>query len=145
MAVAILLSMAAVTAFAEGASLTVTGTQLPGKYVDAYRMFTASWVDNNGNNQIGPLDTISYTLESAWEGFFTDTLLGSTSGSTRSEKAYNYVQNLGSDDSANLIAFANAAAAYARANASTLASLKSRQTAGSSQTSVEFTGLTAGY
>lgn len=145
MAVAILLSMAAVTAFADGASLTVTGTQLPGKYVDAYRMFTASWVDNNGNNQIGPLDTISYTLESAWEGFFTDTLLGSTSGSTRSEKAYNYVQNLGSDDSANLIAFADAAAAYARANASTLASLKSRQTAGSSQTSVEFTGLTAGY
>ena len=145
MVAAILLSMTAITAFAEGASLTVTGTQLPGKYVDAYRMFTVSWVDNNGNNQIGPLDTVSYTLESAWEGFFTDTLLGSTSGATRSEKAYNYIQNLGGDDSSGLIAFADAAAAYARANASTLASLKSRETAGAGETSVTFDNLTAGY
>ena len=144
MAVAILFALA-IPAFAEGeASLTVTGDQLPGKTVDAIRMFSVSWVDNNGNNQIGPLDTISYTLESAWEGFFTDTLLGGTAGATRSEKAFNYLKDL-ENDSADLVAFADLAAAYARSHASDLAALTSTEEAGATDTSVVFANLTPGY
>jgi fimbrial isopeptide formation D2 family protein/LPXTG-motif cell wall-anchored protein len=129
---------------ANGATLTVTGDQLPGKYVDAYRMFTANWLDVNTNGIMGPADTISYELESAWEGFFTDEFLGSTSGATRSEKAYNYLKNM-QNDSETLIDFADAAALYARNHQTELASLKSRQTAGAEETSVVIDNLTPGY
>lgn len=144
MAVAFMM-LCCITAFADTtATLTVTGDQLPGKTVDAYRMFTASWLDTNNNGIMGPADTVSYELEPAWEGFFTDTFLGSTTGATRSEKAYNYLKNLG-DDSAALNAFADAAATYARNHQSDLASLKSSQTAGSSATSVTIANLVPGY
>ena len=144
MAAAILM-LCCITASADTtASLTVTGDQLPGKTVDAYRMFTASWLDKNNNGIMGPADTISYELEQAWEGFFTDTLLGSTSGATRSEKAYNYLKDM-ADDSSALNAFADAAAAYARSHQTELASLKSSQTAGANATSVVIANLVPGY
>lgn len=144
MAAAIMM-LCCVTAFAEGsATLTVTGDQLPGKTVDAYLMFSASWLDTNNNGIMGPADTVSYVLEPAWEGFFTDAFLGSTSGATRSEKAYNYLKDMG-NDSAALNAFADAAATYARNHQTELASLKSSQTAGAEATSVVIANLAPGY
>lgn len=140
-----------IPAFAEpaaDASLVITGDQIPGKTVQAIRMFRASWVDSNqteGNaNLIDSNDTISYVLESAWEGFFTDTLLAGAQGATRSEKAFNYLKDL-QNDSAVLNTFADQAAAYARTNAATLASLTTTQAAGADETTITMSGLTPGY
>ena len=136
-----------IPAFAEpaaDASLVITGDQIPGKTVQAIRMFSVSWRDNNNNNLIGSLDTLSYTLESAWEPFFTAEILNGAEGATTSEKAFNLLKNM-QDDSVALNAFADKAAKYARENAASLSSLTTTQEAGASETSITITDMTPGY
>lgn len=64
---------AASTALAAGGQLVVHGNkEFVGKTVTAIRMFSATYVDAEGGTpgQIDDSDTISYTLEGAWEGLF---------------------------------------------------------------------------
>lgn len=126
-------------------TLTVTGANLKDKTVTAIRMFSMTASDTNNDGKIGADEPVSYTLESAWEGFFVDNadatqeqLAGKINvttqeGATLSEKAYNYVAALtnGETDTANgtkdasLVQFAKAAEAWATAtaNASNLSGL----------------------
>lgn len=117
------------TAASIALAATVTGKlvvhgnkEFVGKTVTAIRMFSATYVDAEGGtpDQIDGSDTISYTLEGAWEGLFAAgnaiegqvDVSGST-GDTLAEKAYDYVLNLGRDTPA-LIEFAKQAATYAK-------------------------------
>lgn len=116
---------AASTALAAGGQLVVHGNkEFVGKSVTAIRMFSATYQDGTTGTpgQIDDSDTISYTLEGAWEGLFaldsTDPAKINVSGygaagDTLAEKAYDYVLNLGRDTPA-LIEFAKQAATYAK-------------------------------
>ena len=119
-AVALVLTMTAAAFAATGTpnagSLTVTGDkEFNGKTVEAYRVFTASWVDSsqtgNDDDNIDDSDTISYVLNSAWNGFFTsqnieDSLgaaarlaFDAANGATLSEKASNFIASYYNSDS----------------------------------------------
>ena len=114
-----------VTAFAAtgtpaAGSLTVTGgTEFNGKTVEAYQVFTASWVDANetddADDNIDTDDTISYVLESAWENYFSGvgSIAADTSNKTLSQKAAEYVANLDDTGALNL---AKQLKAYAETN-----------------------------
>ena len=69
-------------------SLTVTGNDLDGKSVYAYKVFSASGEDTDGDGVISEDDAVSYTLVNAWEGFFqANTVVQEQEGTTLSEKA----------------------------------------------------------
>ena len=117
------------TAASTALAATVTGKlvvhgskEFVGKTVTAIRMFSATYVDAEGGtpDQIDGSDTISYTLEGAWEGLFAlngddpaKIDVSGAAGDTLAEKAYDYVLNLGRDTPA-LIEFAKQAATYAK-------------------------------
>lgn len=119
---------AASTALAAGGQLVVHGNkEFVGKSVTAIRMFSATFVDVEGGtpDQIDGSDTISYTLEGAWEGLFTMAPEGEAgkidvsgaAGDTLAEKAYAYVLQLtDEDETSTLVTFAKQAAAYAKKN-----------------------------
>lgn len=92
-------------------NLTITdqSAEFNGKEVKAWQMFSAS-VTADGKNA-------SYTLNTAWESFFTSldgAGMSGLAGEELSQKAIEYVNNLGSDDEANVIAFAKKAADWAK-------------------------------
>ena len=114
------ISVFAATGTPADGSLTVTGDkEFTGKTVKAYRVFTASWTDSNetdtADDNIDPDDTISYVLESAWEGYFSEVpaIASDTSEKTLSEKAADYVVAL---NDAPMIQLAKELKAYAEAN-----------------------------
>ena len=108
------------------ARLTVSGTQLKGKTVHATKMFTASWVDSDGNGEINAGDKLSYTLDKEWEGLFWaqnistgncpegSVNVSNNEGTTLNEKAYDYVSKLIVE--ANLVDFAAKAAKFKDTN-----------------------------
>lgn len=127
MALAMMLCLAVPAFAAEQARLTVSGDQLKGKTVHATKMFTASWVDSNGDGKIDTNDKLSYTLDTAWEKLFWATGLSTVTacpegsvnvsdneGTTLNEKAYDYVSKLTVD--ANLVEFAAKAAKFKDTN-----------------------------
>lgn len=133
---------AASTALAAGGQLVVHGNkEFENKTVTAIRMFSATFVDVEGGtpDQIDGSDTISYTLETAWEGLFaldsTDpakiNVIGyGAADDTLAAKAYAYVQQLtDGDERSTLVTFAKLAAAYAKTNAQALATLTYSATA----------------
>lgn len=156
LALALLLSLS-VTAFAaepEGTTtqtkLIVTGDQLQGKKVYATRMFTAHWVDSNGNNLIDDKDKVGYTLDKEWEGLFWAGTEGtapdgkinvsSQEGVNIGDKALAYVRSL-TENANGLVAFAKAAAAYkVQENIETTA-----EATGDASNTATFEVLTAGY
>lgn len=131
MAAAMAMSLS-VTAFAvdptPSGTLNVYGNkELIGKNVMAIRMFSATYVDNNKNNQIDSGDTIAYTLEKDWENLFSNGAsagkidVSSNEGDTLAEKAYDYVSQLtatssGEQSADSLVVFAKRAAKYALDN-----------------------------
>lgn len=131
MAAAMAMSLS-VTAFAVDptprGTLNVYGNkELIGKNVMAIRMFSATYVDNNENNQIDSGDTIAYTLEKDWENLFSNGAsagkidVSSNEGDTLAEKAYDYVSQLtatsgGEQSTDGLVGFAKQAAKYALTN-----------------------------
>ena len=143
-----------VTAFAAtgtpaAGSLTVTGgTEFNGKTVEAYQVFTASWVDanessdtnHNYDDNIDVNDTISYVLNSAWNSFFSaiPTIAADTRTITLSEKAENYIHGL---SDAQVLQLAKDMKAYAAAN-NISAAYTSAQAANGTAT---ITGMTPGY
>ncbi len=150
MAVAIVLAMTvsalAATGAPETGSLTVSGNELTGKTVDAYRVFTASWVDANevdaNDDNIDSGDTISYVLDSAWNGYFSTVpaIAADTSNKSLSEKAANYVANMATD-SPEVLALAKALKAYAAANSIA----PTYTSAAATNNSVTITGMVPGY
>lgn len=132
LAVGMILTAASTALAAEGQLVVHGSKEFKGKNVTAIRMFKATFVDGEGgeDGQIDEGDSVSYELETAWEGLFTMVSEGeagkinvsSNAGDTLAEKAYDYVLNLGSDTPA-LIEFAKQAAAYAKTNAQALAPL----------------------
>lgn len=126
------------TAASTALAATVTGKlvvhgnkEFVDKSVTAIRMFKATFVDGEGgeDGQIDEGDSVSYELETAWEGLFAldsddpaKIDVSGAAGDTLAEKAYDYVLNLGSD-TPTLIEFAKQAAAYAKTNAQALATL----------------------
>lgn len=134
------------TAASTALAATVTGKlvvhgnkEFVDKSVTAIRMFSATYQDGTTGTpgQIDGSDTISYTLEGAWEGLFA--LYGDdpakidvsgAAGDTLAEKAYAYVRQLtAGDESTDLVTFAKLAAAYAKTNAQALATLTYAATA----------------
>lgn len=155
MALAMMLCLT-VPAFAEPAAqakLIVSGAQLEGKTVHATKMFTASWVDSNGDGKIDANDKVSYTLDQDWEGLFwadkisTETICpeGSVNvtdkdGATLSEKAVAYL-NAMTADSSELNTFAATAAKYKTAH-----SIVDTKTAvGDASNTATFEQLVPGY
>ena len=95
-------------------SLTVTGNDLDGKSVYAYKVFSASGEDTDGDGVISEDDAVTYTLVNAWEGFFqANTVVQEQEGTTLSEKAVNYVK---SRTDTQLIELARALKEYAQDN-----------------------------
>ena len=140
LAVGMILTAASI-ALAAGGQLVVHGSkEFVGKTVTAIRMFSATYVDAEGGtpDQIDGSDTISYTLEGAWEGLFTMAPEGEAgkidvsgaAGDTLAEKAYDYVRQLtDGNETSTLVTFAKQAAAYAKTNAQALDTLTYTATA----------------
>lgn len=123
------------TAASTALAATVTGQlvvhgnkEFVGKSVTAIRMFSATYQDGTTGTpgQIDDSDTISYTLETAWEGLFaldsTDpakiNVIGyGAAGDTLAAKAYDYVRQLtDGNETSTLVTFAKQAAEYAKTN-----------------------------
>lgn len=119
------------TAASTALAATVTGKlvvhgnkEFVGKTVTAIRMFKATFVDGEGgeDGQIDEGDSVSYELETAWEGLFAlngddpaKIDVSGAAGDTLAEKAYDYVQQLtDGDERSTLVTFAKQAAAYAK-------------------------------
>lgn len=136
------------TAASTALAATVTGKlvvhgnkEFVGKTVTAIRMFKATFVDGEGgeDGQIDEGESVSYTLETAWEGLFaldsTDpakiNVIGyGAADDSLAAKAYAYVQQLtDGDERSTLVTFAKLAAAYAKTNAQALATLTYSATA----------------
>ena len=125
-------------------SLTVTGNELTGKTVSAYRVFTASWVDvgetGTADDNIDANDTISYVLETAWNGFFSaiPAIANDTSDRTLSEKATDYISDL---TGAQLVTLSKGLKDYAAGN-----SIAASYTSGAAANdSVTITNMVPGY
>lgn len=93
-------------------SLTVTGND-KFESVDAYQMFVVEG---------SQADSAKYTLNSAWNGFFTNTNLEgfpeTVAEGGLSDAAFTYIKGLGESDTAGINAFAKKAAAWAATNLS---------------------------
>lgn len=128
-----------ISAFAEGATLTVHGNQLTGKPVTAVRMFNATFIDKNTNGNVdGQIDSdeqVGYTLETAWQPFFNGL------GATTSDAAYAYVAALDAD---GITSFALSAKNYYNAHQSDFASLTKTSANAANDTAV-ITDLPTGY
>ena len=125
-------------------SLTVTGNELTGKTVSAYRIFTASWVDSSetdtADDNIDANDTISYVLETAWNNSFSaiSAIANDTSDRTLSEKATDYISGL---TEAQLVALSKDLKDYADRN-----NISASYTSGAaSNDSVTITNMVPGY
>lgn len=142
MAVVMLASALPTKAFAATTgNLTITNqsAEFKGKDVKAWQMFSAT-VTANGKNA-------SYTLNTEWEGFFTTEIGGNMaglSGEELSQKAFEYVNALGTDEGANVIAFAKKATDWAKKNS--IAATSSATASGDRAPYVAtFSGLAFGY
>ena len=120
-------------------SLTVTGND-KFESVDAYQMFVVEG---------SQADSAKYTLNSAWNGFFTNTnLVGfpkDVTDDNRSDAAFTYIKGLGTDNAENVNAFAKKAAAWALDNQGALTSVKTNANVDSGTTSATLSNLAFGY
>lgn len=120
-------------------TITSQSAEFKGKDVKAWQMFSAT-VTADGKNA-------SYTLNAEWEGFFTTEIGGNMaglSGEELSQKAFEYVNALGTDEGANVIAFAKKASDWAKKNS--IAATSSATASGDSAPYVAtFSGLAFGY
>lgn len=142
MAVVMLASALPTKAFAATTgNLTITNqsAEFKGKDVKAWQMFSAT-VTANGKNA-------SYTLNTEWEGFFTTEIGGNMAGLSDeelSQKAFEYVNALGTDEGTNVIAFAKKASDWAKKNS--IAATSSATASGDRAPYVAtFSGLAFGY
>lgn len=110
LAVVMVLSMG-MTAFADNdASIVINGTKA-GQKIEAYRMFTAV---KTGMNDEGAA-TVDYTLETAFEDFFTSAAkygCQNKTGAALSEAAVDYVSTIQRGDSAGKVTFAKEVLAW---------------------------------
>lgn len=142
MAVVLLASALPTKAFAATTgNLTITSqsAEFDGKEVKAWQMFSATATADGKN--------ASYTLNTAWEDFFTSldgAGMSGLAGEELSQKAIEYVNKLGSDDEANVIAFAKKASGWAKKNGIAAAQTVNASASGGSYVAT-FTGLTFGY
>lgn len=122
-------------------NLTITNqsAEFNGKEVKAWQMFSAT-VTADGKNA-------SYTLNTAWAPFFKTVIGGDMAtldGDALSQKAIEYVTGLGSDDEANVIAFAKKASDWAKKNGIEATS-SATASGGSAPYVATFSGLAFGY
>lgn len=142
MAVVLLASALPTKAFAATTgNLTITNqsAEFNGKEVKAWQMFSAT-VTADGKNA-------SYTLNTAWAPFFKTVIGGDMAtldGDALSQKAIEYVTGLGSDDEANVIAFAKKASDWAKENGIEATS-SATASGGSAPYVATFSGLAFGY
>lgn len=142
MAVVLLASALPTKAFAATTgNLTITNqsAEFNGKEVKAWQMFSAT-VTADGKNA-------SYTLNTAWAPFFKTVIGGDMAtldGDALSQKAIEYVTGLGSDDEANVIAFAKKASDWAKKNGIEATS-SATASGGSAPYVATFSGLAFGY
>lgn len=142
MAVVLLASALPTKAFAATTgNLTITNqsAEFNGKEVKAWQMFSAT-VTADGKNA-------SYTLNTAWAPFFKTVIGGNMAtldGDALSQKAIEYVTGLGSDDEANVIAFAKKASDWAKKNGIEATS-SATASGGSAPYVATFSGLAFGY
>lgn len=142
MAVVLLASALPTKAFAATTgNLTITNqsAEFNGKEVKAWQMFSAT-VTADGKNA-------SYTLNTAWAPFFKTVIGGDMAtldGDALSQKAIEYVTGLGSDDEANVIAFAKKASEWAKKNGIEATS-SATASGGSAPYVATFSGLAFGY
>lgn len=142
MAVVLLASALPTKAFAATTgNLTITNqsAEFNGKEVKAWQMFSAT-VTADGKNA-------SYTLNTAWAPFFKTVIGGDMAtldGDALSQKAIEYVTGLGSDDEANVIAFARKASDWAKKNGIEATS-RATASGGSAPYVATFSGLAFGY
>ena len=117
-------------------SLTVTGNDAFAS-VDAYQMFVVEG---------SQADSAKYTLNSAWNGFFTTDLEGFPEGVTTeklSDAAFTYIKRLGNDDTEKVNAFAKTAAAWAATHISEPTKVSATVNEGTNQAVLE--NLAFGY
>lgn len=142
MAVVLLASALPTKAFAATTgNLTITSqsAEFGGKDVKAWQMFSATATADGSN--------ASYTLNAAWESFFTTIIGGNMtglSGEGLSQAAIEYVNALGASDSANVIDFAKKASDWAKKQ-NILATATVTATASGNSYVATFTGLALGY
>lgn len=122
-------------------NLTITSqsAEFGGKDVKAWQMFSATATADGSN--------ASYTLNAAWESFFTTKIGGNMtglSGEGLSQAAIEYVNALGASDSANVIDFAKKASDWAKKQ-NILATATVTATASGNSYVATFTGLALGY
>lgn len=122
-------------------NLTITNqsAEFNDKEVKAWQMFSAT-VTADGKNA-------SYTLNTAWEPFFKTEIGGNMAtlnGDALSQKAIEYVAGLGSDDEANVIAFAKKASDWAKQQSINATATATASASGNSYVAT-FTGLALGY
>lgn len=122
-------------------NLTITSqnAEFEGKQVQAWQMFSAT-VTADGKNA-------SYTLNTAWETFFTTEIGGNMtglSGENLSQAAIEYVNALGADENANVIAFAKKASDWAKKQSIGATSTATAAASGNAYVAT-FTNLAFGY
>ena len=150
------MSVFAATGTPQNGSLTVTGDkEFVGKTVDAYQIFTASWVDaseTNGNDDnIDSSDTISYVLNPLWNGFFSTlpAIVADQSDHTLSQKAAEYVATFTSDandgTSGTVLTLAKQMKVYAESNNISPTYTSAAATAQGDTGTTTITGMTPGY
>lgn len=123
LAVGMILTAASTALAAEGQLVVHGKKEFENKTVTAIRMFKATFVDGEGgeDGQIDEGDSVSYELETAWEGLFADgdaveegqVDVSGSAGDTLAEKAYAYVLSLNEQQ---LNEFAGKAGKYAKTN-----------------------------
>lgn len=142
MAIAVLASALPTKAFAATTgNLTITNqsAEFEGKQVKAWQMFSAT-VTADGKNA-------NYTLNAAWEPFFqglSGAGMSDLSGEQLSQKAIEYVSALGSDEAANVIAFAKKASDWAKKQGIGATSTATATASGNAYVA-KFEGLAFGY
>ncbi len=155
MVIAFALAMSMSVFAANGApangSLTVSGDkEFAGKTVKAYRVFTASWLDENegGNNDdnIDAGDTISYVLDSAWNNFFSaiHAIATDQSNKTLSQKAAEYIVSL-KDNDTQMIQLAKDLKTYAETNNISATYTSEAASVSGESASTTITNMTPGY
>lgn len=147
-AVALVGAVAVAPAEAQAATGSFTiqskNAEFAGKTVTAYQMFTVE----NPVVENGKVTSATYTLNTAWEGFFRGKLSTSDTGAALSEKAYSYVKDLvDGNKGATLVTFAKEAADYAKTSSGITAAgtANASTTADNGYYKATFTGLEYGY